>query len=171
MFRRLQTVTVLPHFKRCSQTVSAILLLVLLFSSSGPQAQQAKSEIDEVNTEFHFLGPDDTLLIHEEEGNIKGQIDVYQNDEESDTVLSYTITIGSRKVDHVEFKTAKVHRKYYRFAGELLRGTGRREKDADYLRLVGDLEIITIKGEAGQESVERKPVILKSLSASEKADE
>src|SRR5271169_910750 len=154
-----------------SAALLGILLPVLLFSGSGPLAEQAKSDIDEINTEFHFLGPEDTLLIHEEEGNLKGQIDVYQNDEESDTVLSYTITIGSRKVDQVEFKTAKIHRKYFRFAGDVVRGAGRREKDSDYLRLVGDLEVITINGETGQETVERKRVILKSLSASEKAEE
>ena len=41
---------------------------------SGPGAQQAKEQIDDINAEFHFVGEDDTLLIHEEEGTLKGQI-------------------------------------------------------------------------------------------------
>lgn len=130
-----------------------------------------KSDIDEINTEFHFLGPDDTLLVHEEEGKLKGQIDVYQNDDESDTVLSYSLTIGTRKDDHVEFKTAEIHRKYYRFSGAIERGAGHEEKDADYLRLVGELQVITVKGDSCEESVERKQVVLKSLSADEISDE
>ncbi len=144
---------------------------LVLCASSGAGAQQTGNGIDEINSEFHFLGPDDTLLIHEEEGRLKGQIDVYQNAEESDTVLSYTFTIGSRKNDHVEFKTTKIHQKYYRFSGAVERGSGREEKDADFLRLVGDLEIITINVDSGEESVERKRVVLKSLSASEMSDE
>jgi hypothetical protein len=137
---------------------------------SGTGAQQAKEQIDDINSEFHFIGEDDTLLIHEEEGRLKGQIDVFQNGEESDTILSFPITIGTRKNDHVEFKTGTIHRKYYRFAGAVERGSGRKEKDADYLRLVGDLEIITVNGDTGQESVLRKHVVFKSLSASEMAD-
>jgi len=149
----------------------ALLVPLALGGSSGPEAQQAKNDIDEINTEFHFTGPDDTLLIHEEEGKLKGQIDAYQNDEESDTVLSYVITIGARKINHVEFKTAKIHEKYYRFSGEVKRGSGHEEKDADYLRLVGDLQIIIINPDNGQESVEQKQVVFKSLSASELSDE
>ena len=149
----------------------ALLVPLALGASSGPEAQQAKNEIDEINAEFHFTGPDDTLLIHEEEGKLKGQIDAYQNDEESDTVLSYIITIGVRKNNHVEFKTAKIHQKYYRFSGEVERGSGHEEKDADYLRLVGDLQIITANPDNGQESVEQEQVVLKSLSAGEISDE
>ena len=134
-------------------------------------AAQSKSNIEEINTEFHFLGPDDTLLIHEEEGHLKGQIDAYQGDDESDTVLSYVLTIGTRKDDHVEFKTAEIHRKYYRFSGELQRGTGKGEEDADYLRLVGELQIVTVKGDTGEESVDRRQVVLKSLSADEISDQ
>jgi len=134
-------------------------------------AVMLKSDIDEINTEFHFLGPDDTLLIHEEEGRLKGKIDVYQNDDESDTVLSYSLTLGERKDDHVEFKTAEIHRKYYRFNGSIQRGAGHEEKDGDYLRLVGELQIITVNGDTREESVERKQVVLKSLSAEEISDE
>lgn len=140
-------------------------------ASTGTGAQQAKDDIDEINTEFHFVGPDDTILIHEEEGKLKGQIDAYQNDEESDTVLSFIITIGTRKNNHVEFKTTKIHQKYYRFSGEIKHGSGREEKDTDYLRLVGDLQIITVNPDNGQESVEQKQVVFKSLSADEMSDD
>jgi len=150
-----------------------VVFLVPLSLSAwgGPRAPQAKEEIEEINAEFHFLGDDDTLLIHEEEGRLKGQIDVFQGEEESDTVLSYSITIGTRKNDHVEFKTGTIHRKYYRFAGTVERGSGHKQKDADYLRLVGDLEIITVNGDTGQESVLKKHVVFKSLSASEMSDQ
>lgn len=169
------------HGGRKQDTLGSVLQITLVtlaisvvspgsLAGSGPGAQQGKEQIDDINSEFHFVGEDDTLLIHEEEGRLKGQIDVFQNDEESDTILSYPITIGTRKNDHVEFKTGTIHRKYYRFAGTVERGSGHKGKDADYLRLVGDLEIITVNGETGQESVLRKHVLFKSLSASEMAD-
>jgi hypothetical protein len=154
-----------PAFLPC------FLLPLALWAVSVPRAAQPKSEIDEINTEFHFLGPDDTLLIHEEEGRLKGQIDAYQNDDESDTVLSYVLTIGIRKEDHVEFKTAEIHRKYFRFSGAIERGSGHEEKDEDFLRLVGELQIITVNGDTGGESVERRQVVLKSLSADEISDQ
>ncbi len=149
----------------------ALLVPLALGAPSRSGAQQAKNEIHEINTEFHFVGTDDTILIHEEEGKLKGQIDAYQNDEESDTVLSFVITIGMRKSNHVEFKTAKIHQKYYRFSGEIARGSGHEEKDEDYLRLVGDLQTITVNPDNGQESVEEKPVVFKSLSADEMSDD
>ncbi len=154
-----------------SQIILAFLIPLGLSAWGGARPPQAKEEIEEINTEFRFLGPDDTLLIHEEEGRLKGQIDVYQGEEESDTVLTYLITIGTRKNDHVEIKTGTIHRRYYRFSGTVERGSGHKEKDADYLRLVGDLEIITVNGDTGQESVVKKHVIFKSLSASEMADQ
>jgi hypothetical protein len=147
------------------------LVLLVLGAWSAPRAQQAGNKIEEINTEFRFLGAEDTLLLHEEEGKLSGQIDVYQNNDESDDVLTYDLTLGSRKNDHVEFKTAEIHRKYYRFNGAAERGSGHEEKDADHLRLIGDLEIITVRGDSGEESVERKQVVLKSLSASEISDE
>jgi hypothetical protein len=162
----------LSHRARHWSKAFLFLLVPLALCASGrPGAQQTGKEIEEINTEFRFLGPDDALLIHEEEGRLKGQIDVYQNEDESDTVLSYILTIGSRKNDHVEFKTAKIHRKYYRFSGAVKRGSAHEEKDADYLRLVGELEIITVNADTGEESVERRDVVLKSLSADEISDQ
>lgn len=157
--------------KRWGSVVLALLTPLAVCAWGGRPAPQDKEAIEEINTEFRFVGPDDTLLIHEEEGRLKGQIDVFQGEEESDTVLTYLITIGTRKNDHVEIKTGTIHRRYYRFSGTVERGSGHKEKDADYLRLVGDLEIITVNGDTGQESVVKKHVIFKSLSASEMADQ
>ncbi len=145
-----------------------ILLTALLLCIAGtPKAIGAEDEIQDITGKYHFLTADDTLAVLEEEGVLKGYIDVYQGEDESDAVLSYTILQGSRKKDHVEFRTNEIHRKYYRFTGKVERGAGHQDADADYLRLVGDLEIITVKGDKGEESVERKRVIFKSFGKSE----
>ena len=137
----------------------------------GRAAAQGTENIDDITAKYHFLSPDDTLGILEEEGKLKGYIEVLQGEEESDTVLSYDIVSGSRKNDHVEFKTNTIHRRYYRFSGKVERGSGRGSNDPDYLRLVGDLETVTVKGDTGQESVERKHLTLKCFGKSERNEE
>ncbi len=145
-----------------------IVFISLLFYIAGPpRAIAAEEDIQDITGKYHFLTADDTLALLEEEGVLKGYIDVYQGEDESDAVLSYTILQGSRKKDHVEFHTNEIHRKYYRFTGKVERGSGREDADPDYLRLVGDLEIVTVKGDKGEESVERKRVIFKSFGKSE----
>jgi hypothetical protein len=149
---------------------SILVLLAAIFSFFSPvrvRAQQNPPEVDEINDTFHFLGAEDALLIHEEEGKLKGQIDVFGGEEESDTILSYLITIGVREKNHVEFKTSKIHERYYRFSGAVERGTGREEGDPDYLRLVGEVSIVTVHGATGEETTERRQVVLKSLGADE----
>jgi len=131
-------------------------------------AAQGIEIVDDITAKYHFLSPEDTLGILEEEGKLKGYIEILQGEEESDDVLNYEIVSGSRKKDHVEFKTNTIHRKYYRFSGKVERGSGRQADDPDYLRLVGDLETVTVKGDGGQESVEKKHLILKSLGKSER---
>lgn len=156
--------------KFCQLAAAWVIVLAILALPSavrGASSQQSEPEIDEINNEFHFLGPEDTLLIHEEGGKLKGQINVYAGEEESDTILSYLITIGTRVKNHVEFKTSKIHEKYFRFSGEVERGSGREEDDRDYLRLVGTVQIITVNGMTGKETTERKQVVLKSLGADE----
>jgi hypothetical protein len=137
----------------------------------GRASAQSSENIDDITAKYHFLSPDDTLGLLEEEGKLKGYIEILPGEEESDAVLSYEIVSGSRKNDHVEFKTNTIHRKYYRFSGKVVRGAGRQANDPDYLRLVGDLETVTVKGESGQESVERKHLILKSFGKSERDEE
>jgi hypothetical protein len=134
-------------------------------------ASQEPGEIQDITGRYRFLTDTDTLALLEEDGKLKGYVDVLQGEEESDAVLSYPITIGSRKNDYVEFKTGKIHQKYYRFAGTVARGSGRQEQNPDYLRLVGDLEIITVNPESGEEVADRRHVVLKSLGRTEEEEE
>jgi hypothetical protein len=142
-----------------------------LVTALGHAAAQAAESIDDITGKYHFLSADDTLGILEEEGNLKGYIEIVQGEEESDVVLTYDITLGSRKKDHVEFKTNTIHRHYYRFSGKVERGSGRGSDDPDYLRLVGDLETVTVKGDTGQESVQSKHLTFKSLGKFEGNEE
>jgi hypothetical protein len=171
MVRRLTTPSQLKprHGRRFLKRTGWLLAaLVLLCSGRGLRAQRDSNEIEDITGKYHFLSPDDTLAILDEEGKLKGYIDVYQSEEESDAILSYDIVQGTRTNAHVEFTTRKIHRKYYRFSGTVERGKGRGEGDSDYLRLVGDLEIITVKGDSGEEAVHKMQVIFKSLGKGER---
>jgi len=137
-----------------------VLVLATLAVLARPLA--AKEEmLPDMTGSYDFLGADDSLGLLEEEERLRGYIDVAQGEDESDSILSYQLE-GTRKVNHVEFKTKTIHRKYYRFSGRVQRGEGKAEKDPDYLRLAGTLEIVTIEGETGEESVERRNVLFKS---------
>ncbi len=138
------------------QTLWPLAMLLLLYAGVGHSSAQTNENIDDITGKYHFLSPDDTLGILEEEGKLKGYIEILQGKEESDNVLIYDLIAGSRKKDLVEFKTNTIHRRYYRFSGKVERGAGPQPDDPDYLHLVGDLETVTIKGDSGQESVERK---------------
>ncbi|MBZ5513283.1 MAG: hypothetical protein LAN62_00275 [Acidobacteriia bacterium] len=140
-----------------------LLFLPLVLLVSGVSRGQEQSEAaDDVTGTYQFLTADDTLGLLDEEGILKGYIDVFQGEEESDAILSYPLLSGSHKKNQVEFRTAKIHQKYYRFSGTVERGTGHEGRDPDYLRLVGDLEIVTVNSETGKESTERRHVIFKS---------
>jgi len=143
-----------------------IVFLVLLLAR-GAYPQQKEEQVDEINAEFHFLGPNDSLLIHEEGGRLNGQINLAQGENESDAILCYLITIGSRQKNRIEFKTSKVHEKYFRFTGTVERGAGHKGRDPDFLRLVGDVEMVTVNGDTGKETTEHRRVVLKSLGADE----
>ncbi len=145
-----------------------LALAAILILGTVSRAQEAPDDIPDLTGEYHFLSAEDTLGLLEEEGKLKGYLEVVQSEEESDAVLSYPITIGSRKKNRVEFKTAKIHQKYYRFSGSVQRGSGREEKDPDYLRLVGDLEFITVKSDTGQERIDRRHVVFKSYGKNER---
>ena len=122
---------------------------------------QASSVIEDMSGFYGFLGPHDTLAILEEEGSLKGYLDVFQAPEESDDILSYQIRLGTRQKERVEFKTGTIHAKYYRFAGTIERGKGRNENDDDYLRLVGVLSTIMVESDTGKETAQQQDVILK----------
>lgn len=148
-------------------TVISIFTLSLLWGSPM-SGQQGSDDIPDITGNYHFLTAGDTLALLEEEGKLKGYVDIYQGEEESDTVLSYPITLGGRKKDRVEFKTGKIHQKYYRFTGKVEHGAGHEETDPDYLRLVGDLEIVSTKAERKEEAIQRMHVVFKSMGKSEK---
>lgn len=150
---------------------SLLALSLMLSPLAILGASQEPGEIQDITGRYRFLTDTDTLALLEEDGKLKGYVDVLQGEEESDAVLSYPITIGSRKNDYVEFKTGKIHQKYYRFAGTVARGSGRQEQNPDYLRLVGDLEIITVNPESGEEVADRRHVVLKSLGRTEEEEE
>jgi hypothetical protein len=139
-----------------------LLLPLILASSDILRAQQDTEEMPDVSGNYSFLTADDNLGLLEEEGKLKGDVDVVQGEDESDAILSYSISSGWRKKNQVEFKTRKIHQKYYRFSGVVQRGSGHEERDPDFLRLVGDLQIITVNSESGEEIAQRKHVIFKS---------
>jgi len=144
---------------------------VVLLAGSVLKAQDEEQPIDDMTAKYHFLSADDTLAILDEEGRLKGYIEVAQPEEESDDVLSYDILQGSRKKTHVEFRTNKIHGKFYRFSGTVERGKGHEEKDPDYFHLTGDLDIVTVNGETGKEAVQTVRVLLKSFGKSERSEE
>ncbi|MGH9378692.1 MAG: hypothetical protein ACRD1I_07830, partial [Terriglobia bacterium] len=99
----VKTLKILAPFLLCLIVLAAVPGI----ASGGPQvqpAQPAATNVPRMTGRYRFLGPEDTLSILQEEGLLKGYIDVFEGDSESDDVLSYQITIGSRKGDHVEFK-------------------------------------------------------------------
>lgn len=162
-----------PHPRLAGNTVRGVPVFfcaaVILVTSIGlaKELQQAPEKIEEINKEFHFLGEDGVLLIHEEDGRLKGQVNLFAGEEESDTILTYQITIGERSGNHVVIKTVKVHEKYFRFSGTVERGAGAKEREPDYLRLVGELQIVQVNGMTGKETTQTKQVVLKSLGAGE----
>jgi hypothetical protein len=145
------------------------VLGAILFLPRHLQAQDEPQHIVDMTAKYHFLSADDTLAILDEEGRLKGYIEVAQPEEESDDILSYDILEGSRKKAHVEFHTNRIHGKFYRFSGTVERGKGHEEKDPDYFRLTGDLDIVTVKAETGKETVQTMRVIFKSLGKSERS--
>jgi hypothetical protein len=148
--------------------VIAFCVTVLL---KGRVPQNGGDEIPDITNEYQFLSAEDTLALLEEDEKLKGYIDVHQSDEESDAILTYNLVSGSRKGSHVEFKTSKIHQKYYRFTGVVQRGQGHEEKDPDYLRLVGDLEIVMARGAGQNEAVQRMHVAFKSMGKPAKDEE
>jgi hypothetical protein len=153
-----------------ARRLALLVLPAILLSSGRLCGQQESEEVPDMSGNYSFLAAGDTLALLEEEGKLKGYIDVLQGEDESDAILSYSISLGWRKKNQVEFKTRQIHRKYYRFSGAIQRGSGRRERDPDYLRLVGDLEIITVNPETGEEVSERKHVVFKSMGPEEEED-
>ena len=151
--------------------VGLAIFAALILPSLCLRAQEEGSAVDDMTAKYHFLSADDTLAILDEEGRLKGYIEVAQPDEESEDVLSYDIVEGSRKKSHVEFRTNRIHGKFYRFSGTVVRGKGHEPKEPDYFRLTGDLVVVTVKAETGKETPQTFRVELKSFGKSEREDE
>lgn len=167
-----------PGFVRVFGLLAVVAVAVV--TGSMLKAQDAAQTVDDMTAKYHFLAADDTLAILDEEGKLKGYIEVAQPETESEDVLDYDIVEGSRKNNHVQFRTNTIHGKYYRFTGTVERGTGHEEKDPDYLNLTGDLDTVTIKSivsedpskpDTTKETVQTMRVVLKSFGKSERPDD
>ena len=162
MLQRFRTLNETGSTTKIVVAVGSVLFAVLLVCPSQLRGiPQGEEEIQDISGTFDFLSADDTLSILDQEGKLDGSLDVYQNAEESDSVLSFEIK-GTRKKGRVEFQTNRIHQKSYRFHGSVQRGAGLEEKDPDYMELVGDVEIISTKGDSNEESVQRMHMIFKS---------
>lgn len=162
--------------KRATSRKTPLLVLILsvlapLLASSPASillAQQSQASVPVMTGRYHFLGPEDELAILQEETMLKGFIDVFQGENESDAILSYQVTEGSRNGDGVEFTTRAIHEKYYRFTGTVERGKGKKPGDPDYLQLVGVLETCTNNSVTGKTRVGRQSVLFKSMGKGER---
>jgi hypothetical protein len=146
------------------------VLAAVVFPARCLKAQEATQAVDDMTGKYHFLTPDDTLAILDEEGKLKGYIEVNQPDDESDDVLTYDILEGSRKKAQVDLRTNRIHGKFYRFSGTVERGKGHEDKDPDYLHLTGNLDVVTVNADTGKETVQTTRVTLKSIGKSERPD-
>lgn len=143
------------------------MFLLIGAPASLRSAQQPAAVVPRMTGRYHFLGPEDTINILQEGDVLKGYIDVFPGEDESDALLSYAITIGSRKGNQVEIRTQKIHEKYYRFSGTVMRGNGRKPSDPDYLRLTGELETITSNSVTETRDVKKQAVVFKSIPRGE----
>ena len=132
------------------------------------KAQSTATPISDITGDYEFLQPYNTLAILQEDQMVKGYIDVLQGESESDAILSYPITIGQRNGDHVEFRTRRIHEKYYRFSGTVQHGKGKKKGDPDYLELVGELQTIQNNSVTNQETVDKEQVVFKSKGNTER---
>lgn len=151
-----------------SKTVGLIVACAVLVAWSGLKAQSPASQINDITGDYEFLQPYNTLAILQEDQMLKGYIDVLQGGSASDTVFSYAITVGERKGDHIQFRTRKIHEKYYRFSGTVQRGKGKKKGGPDYLELVGELQTIQNNSVTNQEKVDRRQVVFKSKGNTER---
>jgi len=146
-----------------------VAIAVVTFVAWGNlKAQTPGNPIGDVTGDYDFLQPYNTLALLQEDQLVKGYIDVLQGQSESDAILSYPITIGERKGDHVEFRTRKIHEMYYRFSGTVQRGKGKKKGGLDYLELVGELQSIQSNSVTHQENVDRRQVVFKSKVKTER---
>lgn len=146
---------------------AAVCLLAAAPSIARPAEQVQQPAVPRMTGRYHFLSPEDSISILQEGELLKGYIDVYPGEDESDALLSYAISIGSRKGNQVEFRTRTIHELYYRFSGTVSRGAGKKPSDPDYLRLTGELQTVTSNSVTGTQDVQKQAVIFKSIPRGE----
>ena len=156
---------------RSRRTIVVFILLLSTLFAAGVKAFADDAALDDITAKYHFLSNDDTLAILDEEGRLKGYIEVSQPASESEEFLTFNIIEGSRDKDHVKFRSNRIHGRYYRFDGTVERGKGNADKDADYLHLTGILDIVTVDSMANKESVQSMRVTFKSIGKSERPDD
>ena len=142
--------------------VWVVIVLAALSAAGSLKAQSAAGQISDITGDYEFLQPYNTLAILQEDQMVKGYIDVLQGESESDAVLSYPITIGERKGDHLDFRTRAIHEMYYRFSGTVQSGKGKQKGGPDFIELVGELQTIQHNSVTNQDKVDRQQVVLKS---------
>src|SRR5579862_6792194 len=146
-------------------------IIAFSFSAQVLRAQGNPTAIDDITGKYHFIANDDTLAILDEEGKLKGYVEVTQPATESTDVLTFNLTEGTREKNEVRFRTERIHGKFYRFSGTVARGKGRDEKDPDCFELKGTLEIVTVNSDTSKESIQTTPVTLKSIGKNERPDD
>jgi hypothetical protein len=144
------------------KAVWVAVAVAALAAAGSLRAQSAAGPISDITGDYEFLQPYNTLAILQEDQMVKGYIDVLQGESESDAILSYPITIGERKGDHLDFRTRAIHELYYRFSGTIQPGKGKNKGDPDSIELVGELQTIEHNSVTNQDKVDRQQVVFKS---------
>lgn len=147
------------------------VVVIAMVSVRTLAAQESNQPIDDITAKYHFLSTEDTLAILDQEGRLKGYIEVSQPADESEDFLNFDIVEGTRHKDHVEFRTNRIHGRFYRFSGTAERGAGHEEKDPDYLHLSGTLEIVTVNAETGKETPHPMRLTFKSMGKAERPED
>lgn len=154
--------------------LSFVITLAWTAGAVALTAARAHAQADptgDATGRYEFVTPDDTLGILDEDGMIRGYLDKAGGADESDDVIGYKIVDGNHAKGHIEFKTNKIHETYYRFSGQVQRGTSAKPDDPDYLRLAGKLDIVKVDGDTGKETVATRDVVLKSKGKADDAGE
>ena len=136
--------------------------LVMILDGIVAHGQQ-KREIEDITGRYSFLKTDDLLGILDEDGELRGFIEVLQEDDESDDIFSYTITRGIREGNHINFKTDTIHGITYRFSGKVQINKSRDPTQRGFMLLVGTIRIDKNLSLAGKGKTEERRVVLESL--------
>lgn len=152
-----------PPAKDLLLKAALVVAVVVVAAAWGTlKAQTTSSQIQDITGNYDFLKPYNTLAILQEDTMLKGYIDVYQGKSASSAILSYPITSGERKGNHVEFRTRTIHAMYYRFSGTVQRGKGKMKGEPDYLELVGELQTVETNSVTNKTKVIKRQVVFKS---------